>query len=161
MHPYPHPHSLKTPSSMPLFMPAPTPIIHPPRINHKNPLLMLPFLVILLFRFGTSIPFSSTPVPAPITLPFDSPLRWPIPPPLAKLHTLSLRPNPAFPFDNPIPMPLSPSTSRSSLNALAASSFAALSALLAARPASLSETCKSSIVLSSFSILSLPRAISS
>jgi hypothetical protein len=110
---------------------------------------MLIFLEILLLRFGTSMPFSSTPVPD------DSPLTVPL-----KLHTLSLRPKapPALPL---VPKPLSPSSSLSNLNAFCVSSFAALSARRAARPASLSLICNSSIVFSNFSILSLPLATSS
>jgi len=153
---------------MPLPFHIPPSYLNLPRMNtrsstrYKNPLLILAFLEILLLRFGTSIPFSSAPVPGPIALmrlALESCLTWPMP--LARLHTLSLRPKPAPFFADPIPKPLSPSTSRSSRKALAASSFAALSARRAARPASDSETCSSSIVLSSFSILSLPRAISS
>lgn len=108
---------------------------------------MLIFLEILLFLFGTSMPFSSTPVPTPsLTVPL-------------KLHTLSLLPKllPAFPF----PSPFNPSSSISNLNAFCASSFAALSARRAASPASLSLICSSSIVFSNFSILSLPLATSS
>jgi hypothetical protein len=149
-----------SPDSPPSLSKRPLPMLHPiypPELgNHKKPLLVLAFRVILLFLLGTSIPFSSTPVPPPPSI-----LEWPIPPPLAMLHTLSLLPKAPLPLLRDIPIPLSPSTSLSSLNALAASSFAALSARLAARPASDSETCSSSIVLSNFSILSRPLAISS
>jgi hypothetical protein len=139
-----------------LFLCSP---IYPPGLgNHKNPLLVLAFRLILLFLLGTSIPFSSAPVPPPLV---ELTLEWPIPPPLARLHTLSLLPKAPLPLLRDIPIPLSPSISLSSLSALAASSFAALSARLAARPASDSETCSSSIVLSNLSILSRPLAISS
>jgi hypothetical protein len=111
--------------------------------NHRNPLLVLNCRFRLLFRSGTSIPFSSS--------------------------SFSFPTNPQFSLvvaDLIVPLPYTArdfkvSSSLSNLNAFSFSSRSSRSALRAASCTLLSEDCSSSIAFSNFSTLSLARATSS